>query len=82
MTGVVPLRAGKHALSPLFFAAFATAVLQAYGTVKAAASPHPLNLSWGIARSSIDRAVERGLKQRDSTTVARLGFCKKNFGNG
>lgn len=77
---ITPPWAGKHSRFTLLFEAFAVEVLQACGTVNAAATL--LGLSWDALQTIMDRAVERGLDRREATPIPHLGLDEKSFGKG
>jgi transposase len=64
----------------LMFEAFAIEVIQACGNVKAAASL--LRLDWDSVHRIMERAVERGLKRRDTEAVRYVGIDEKSFRRG
>lgn len=72
--------ADKSSRFTLMFEGFAVEVLQATGNVEAARKL--LGLSWDCAQAIMDRAVARGLEQRDISEVQRVGFDEKSFLRG
>ena len=64
----------------LLFESFVIEVLQACGTVKAAAAL--VGLDWKSAQAIMERAVERGLVKRDWEEVQAVGIDEKSFGRG
>jgi len=72
--------ADKHSRFSLLFEAFAIEVLQASASVSAAAVL--LDLSWDQAHAIMQRAVERGLAQRELDGVRHVGLDEKSFGKG
>jgi len=78
-TAVVPW-ADKHSRFTLLFEAFAIEVLQAASSVSAAAEL--IGLSWDQAHAIMERAVERGLKQRRLRGLKHVGLDEKSFGKG
>lgn len=77
---IVPPWAGKHSRFTLLFEAFAIEVLQACRMVRAAADL--LGLSWDAAQTIMERAVDRGLRRRETTPVGHLGIDEKVFAKG
>ena len=72
--------AGKYSRFTLMFEAFAIEVIQACGNVKAAAGL--LRLDWDSVHRIMERAVERGLKRRDTESVRYVGIDEKSFRRG
>jgi transposase len=72
--------AGKHSRFTLFFEAFAVGVLTACANVKRAAML--LRIDWQAAHGIMERAVERGLKERRTDEVVYVGIDEKSFGGG
>ena len=72
--------AEPHGRFTLLFEAFAVKVLQACSSVERARVL--LNLSWGSVQQIMDRAVERGLLQRDLDEVTAVGIDEKSFRRG
>jgi transposase len=64
----------------LLFECFVIDVLQACGTVKAAATL--VGLDWKSVQAIMQRAVERGLCTRTLTEVKAVGIDEKSFGRG
>jgi transposase len=62
------------------FEAFAIRVLRAAGSVEQARLL--LGLSWGCAPRIMDRAVERGLLERNLEEVTHVGLDEKSFRRG
>lgn len=72
--------ASKHSRFTLFFEAFAVEVLTACANVKRAALL--LGIDWQAAHGIMQRAVERGLKRRQTDEVIHVGMDEKSFGRG
>ncbi len=72
--------AGKHSRFTLLFEALAIEVIQACGNVKAAAGL--LGLDWDSVHRIMERAVERGLEQRELESLQYVGIDEKSFGRG
>ena len=72
--------ADKHSRFTLMFEAFAIEVLQACGDVQSATLL--LNLDWDTANMIMSRAVERGVKNRSTESVAYVGIDEKSFRKG
>jgi transposase len=72
--------AGKHSRFTLMFEALAIAVIQACGNVKAAAGL--LSLDWDSVHRIMERAVQRGLAQRQVQSLQYVGIDEKNFRRG
>ena len=72
--------AHKHSRFTVMFEAFAIEVLQASSGVSKAAGL--LQLGWDAAHEIMHRAVNRGLKKRDTEEVTRVGIDEKSFGRG
>lgn len=72
--------AHKHSRFTVMFEAFAIDVLQVASSVSKAASL--LQLSWDSVHDIMDRAVQRGLKQRKTDKVKQVGIDEKSFGRG
>lgn len=64
----------------LLFEAWAVKVLQASESVHAASLL--LQLDWHSAHAVMQRAVERGLRRRDTEAVEAVGLDEKSFGRG
>lgn len=78
-TIVVPW-AGKHSRFTLMFEAFAIDLLIAAGSVQAGRAL--LGLSWHAAHAIMERAVERGLAERDLDGLRYVGIDEKSFQKG
>lgn len=72
--------AEPHGRFTLLFEAFAIEMLQAASSVEAAR--RLLGLSWSSVQTILDRAVERGLIDRDVDEVRHVGLDEKSFGRG
>ena len=70
--------AGKHSRFTLMFEAFAIRVLKAASNVKKAAEL--LGLSWDTTHTLMERAVNRGLADRQEEPVEYVGIDEKSFG--
>ncbi|MFM7921652.1 MAG: helix-turn-helix domain-containing protein, partial [Planctomycetaceae bacterium] len=72
--------AEKHSRFTLLFEAFAIDVLQAAGSIQAAALLR--GIDWSTAQVIMKRAVERGLHRRSLDEVRHVGIDEKSFGAG
>jgi transposase len=72
--------AAPHSRFTLMFEAFAIDVLCAAGSVSAASKL--LGLGWDAAHSIMDRAVQRGLAERNLDGIRYVGIDEKSFGRG
>jgi transposase len=72
--------AEKHSRFTLLFEAFAIDVLQAAGSIQAAALL--LGIDWSTAQVIMKRAVDRGLERRSLNEVRHVGIDEKSFGAG
>jgi transposase len=72
--------AEKHSRFTMMFEALAIEVIKACGNIKAAAGL--LGLHWDAAHRIIERAVQRGLKRRDTDSVEHVGIDEKSFRRG
>ncbi len=72
--------ADPHGRFTLMFEAFAIRVLQAAGSTEQARIL--LNLNWSSVQRIMDRAVERGLIERDLDDVKHVGIDEKSFRRG
>ena len=72
--------AEKHSRFTLMFEALAIEVIKACGNIKAAAGL--LGLHWNVAHRIMQRAVQRGLKRRDTDSVEHVGIDEKSFRRG
>jgi len=70
----------KYSRFTLMFEAFAVRVIQAAGSLQAAAGL--LRLDWSSVQRIMERAVERGLNRRLLEDVACVGIDEKSFGRG
>ena len=72
--------AGPHSRFTLMFEAFAVRVLQAAGSIEQARLL--LKLTWSSVQKIMDRAVERGLAEREIDDVPHVGMDEKSFRKG
>jgi transposase len=72
--------AEPHGRFTLMFEAFAIRVLQAASSIQQARLL--LGLSWRSVQRIMDRAVERGLTQRELDDIEHVGLDEKSFGKG
>lgn len=72
--------AGKHSAFTWMFEAFALMILEASRSVEAARLV--LRLSWDAVHRIMKRGVERGLIDRDLSTVEKVGMDEKSFLRG
>ena len=72
--------AGPHSRFTLMFEAFSVRVLQAAGSIEQARLL--LNLTWSSVQKIMDRAVERGLAERELDDVPHVGMDEKSFRKG
>jgi len=70
----------KYSRFTLMFEAFAIRVIQAAANLKASAAL--LGLDWSSVQRIMERAVERGLLQRELDNVTRVGIDEKSFRRG
>ena len=69
-----------HGRFTLMFEAFAIRVLQAASSVEKARLL--LGLSWGSVQRIMNRAVERGIEEREVEDIKHVGLDEKSFGRG
>ena len=72
--------ADKHSRFTLMFEAFAIEVLLACGDVQSAS--RLLKLDWDTANTIMSRAVDRGVMNRSTESVAYVGIDEKSFRKG
>ena len=72
--------AAKHSRFTWMFEALAIEVIQACGSLKAAAGL--LGLDWDSAHRIMQRAVQRGLERRQLQSLQYVGIDEKSFGRG
>ena len=72
--------AGPHSRFTLMFEAFSVRVLQVAGSIEQARLL--LNLTWSSVQKIMDRAVERGLAERELDDVPHVGMDEKSFRKG
>lgn len=72
--------AEPHGRFTLLFEAFAIRVLQAASSVEVAR--RLLKLTWSSLQAILDRAVERGLIERELEDIRHVGLNEKSFGRG
>tara|TARA_B110000305_G_scaffold224848_1_gene270798 strand:+ start:149 stop:1396 length:1248 start_codon:yes stop_codon:yes gene_type:complete len=72
--------AGKHGRFTLMFEAFAIVVIRNASSIQAACEL--LKIHWSTADTIMKRAVERGMRRRDSAPIEHLGIDEKSFRSG